>query len=223
LPSLVTDINELDAVWDAATISFALNKGLESFFSCELASAISKFQREDLKRTLARKANEEKERFDAFLAIHNRLRTIESGDSFGWWELNLAFLADERGELVEEFNSDLTATKVWSALELSTRERVLSTAVKYLTHTHWFASAPMVGYPDVPHQRRQRIRHLGLSSISKNSLSFQHLSGRRGEPASCLVQATCYRHLYRRYRHPANPSPPIGRHFLTPIAVKPMA
>jgi hypothetical protein len=90
---------------------------------------------EDFQRTLVRRANEQKERFDAYKAIDNRLRTIESGDSFGWWELNLAFLADERGQLVEEFSSDLTATKVWSALELPAQERVLSTAVKYLTDT----------------------------------------------------------------------------------------
>jgi hypothetical protein len=74
-----------------------LAKSLESRFSCVLASAISKFEREDFQRKNARKTNENRERFDALRAIDTRLSAIEAGNFFAWWELDLVFLADESG------------------------------------------------------------------------------------------------------------------------------
>ena len=117
-------------------------KGLEFRFTSELSSATSRFQREDFQRRIARKANEAKERFDAVSAINTRLKQIESGDTFGWWELNLAFLADEKGRLVEELKSDLTSTKVWSVLDASTQRRVIATAKDFLT----YASLPALSW-----------------------------------------------------------------------------
>jgi IS30 family transposase len=125
-------------------------------FSCELASAISQFQREDFQRTLVRRANEQKERFDAYKAIDNRLRTIESGDSFGWWELNLAFLADERGQLVEEFSSDLTATKFGRHLSCLLRSEF---------------SPPLSNILQTPVCKRQVVATVHVHRVHRTSIS----------------------------------------------------
>jgi Glycosyltransferase Family 4 len=126
-------LDELEAVWQAAEVSSLLAIGLTSIFSCELTSSISKWQREDYQRTKAKQALREKERFDALSALENRLREVESKDSFGWWELNLAFFADDRGYLSQEFHSDLTSTNLWEVIPETMQDRVLATAVRYLT------------------------------------------------------------------------------------------
>lgn len=130
-----SNINDLDYVWDAAEKSLPLKRALENRFSSDLSSARASFEREDYLRKKIRAASVEKEKFDAENAINVRLGQIESGDAFGWWELNLALLADERGMVSDEFNSDLTATNVWSALSPSTRERITATAIKFLAVT----------------------------------------------------------------------------------------
>lgn len=126
------DVNDLDDVWDAAAKSPLLKRGLENKFSVDLASALVKFEREDYFRKKERAASAEKEKFDAENAINVRLDKIESDDAFGWWELNLVLLADERGMVRDEFSSDLTATKTWSGLSPSIRQRIVDAGIRYL-------------------------------------------------------------------------------------------
>jgi len=127
------DIEQLNPIWDAAERSSALATGLTSLFSCEVNSATSKWQREDHERRQVRLAEAEKQRFDALSAVEKRLQQVELANSFGWWELNLAFFADERGRLDHEFRSDLTSTKLWAAIPNAMRDRLLVAAIRYLT------------------------------------------------------------------------------------------
>jgi hypothetical protein len=125
-------IEGLDAVWVAAEASNALASGLESLFTCQLDSPTSKWQRDDFERKKAKQAEVTKQRFDALNAVESKLKQVELENSFGWWELNLGFLADDRGFLSQEFQSDLTTTNLWAIIPQSLRDRVLSTAVRYL-------------------------------------------------------------------------------------------
>lgn len=129
------DINELEEVWEVAEESPLLASALQTRFSCDLTSAVSNFEREDYKRRNNKKAREDKERFDAMEAINDRLKKIEAGDFFSWWELNLILLSDERG-MFDDFKSDLTQAHVWSALSDSIRDRIVSTSKQYLTQTN---------------------------------------------------------------------------------------
>lgn len=134
------EINELDAVWDAAKKSELLDQKLTLAFSCDLNSAISRFQREDFERGKKRLEGQTRKRFDAVKAIQDRLRRVEEEDPFGWWELNLAFYADENGQL-HEFNSSLRATSAWSSLDGRTQARLVDAAEKFLRETRPQSSA----------------------------------------------------------------------------------
>jgi len=127
------DIEPLNLVWEAAEGSSVLASGLASLFSCEVDSPTSQWQREDYERSKARLANAEKLRFDALSAVEKRLQEVELVNSFGWWELNLAFFADDNGILDNEFQSDLTSTKLWAAIPDTVRDRLLVVAARYLT------------------------------------------------------------------------------------------
>jgi hypothetical protein len=110
-------------------------------YSCQLNSPTSKWQREDYKRQKAQLAAVTKKRFDALQALENRLRAVENESSFGWWELNLAFLADENGFLSQELKSDLTETALWENIPQPLRGRLLQTAVRYLTENKLSSSS----------------------------------------------------------------------------------
>lgn len=131
-------------VWLAAENTPELALGLEKLFSCELSDA-SAWQRDEYQRKKEREEKAAKQRFDALSALENRLRQVESENSFGWWELNLAFLANERGMLGDEFKSDLTATDLWAAIPEMLKLRVIKTAYQYLEKnclrsTSWIGS-----------------------------------------------------------------------------------
>jgi glycosyltransferase involved in cell wall biosynthesis len=127
------DIERLNPIWKAAESSKVLASGLVSLFSCEVNTPTAKWQREDFEKRTARLAEVEKRRFDALSAVETRLQQVELANSFGWWELNLAFLADDKGVLNQEFQSDLTSTKLWTAISDTMRARLLVVAARYLT------------------------------------------------------------------------------------------
>lgn len=135
-----SEIDELNAVWDAKEKSERLKQQLTSAFSCDLNSAISRFQREDFLRGNKRRTGQATERFDSVKAIKDRLRKVEEQDPFGWWELNLAFFADENGQL-DEYKSSLRDTGAWSVLDHQTRVRLVDAARKYLIATRPQSSA----------------------------------------------------------------------------------
>ncbi|NOJ39976.1 glycosyltransferase family 4 protein [Bradyrhizobium australiense] len=134
-------IEEYGAVWAAAEDSEVLSSGLQSLFSCQIDSPTSNWQRDDYKRRQSEQADVKKKRFDALQALENRLRTVEAENSFGWWELNLAFLANEQGILEGEFKSDLTETPLWANITDFLRDRLFITAVRYLTENKLVSSS----------------------------------------------------------------------------------
>lgn len=135
------DIERLEPIWAYAENSTLLMSGLRSLFTCEVDSATSKWQREDYERTKARLAETEKRRFDALDAVEKKLQAVELANSFGWWELNLAFLADDRGFLNQEFQSDLISTKLWAAIPDAMRDRLVVVAARYLTENKLSSSS----------------------------------------------------------------------------------
>lgn len=116
------------AAWfDAKDCSETIRHFFKLETECELDSEAAKFAR--MEKNQAPKAPKELSVLDMMANLSDALVRAESED-VRWWHRVRQIL--EHGQR-HAMPFDLTATPVWMAIETSTRERVLSAALRYLT------------------------------------------------------------------------------------------
>lgn len=130
-------IDTLDEVWEVGSRVPPLQSALNQRYSIELDSPAAVYMRRNVERErdAARlKANEEATAAAWRSAADGLLDRIEAGDAQLWWQLNIHLFHRPTGGYDShfEFDSDLTKTPGWSALEEPERERITRTAFDYL-------------------------------------------------------------------------------------------
>jgi glycosyltransferase involved in cell wall biosynthesis len=130
-------INTLDRVWAAASRVPELQQALTARYSIDLDSTAAEYMRESAKRQSERHGAEEREnkaKASWRSSVAGLLDRIEAGEAALWWQLNLELFHESNDDYYEhfEFESDLTVTPGWRALDSQERERIRRTAVVYL-------------------------------------------------------------------------------------------
>ncbi|PSS64481.1 hypothetical protein C6558_13430 [Ensifer sp. NM-2] len=130
-------INTLDRVWEAASHVPELQRALAARYSIDLESTAAEYMRKSAERQRERHEAEEREtkvktsRRSSVIVLLDR---IEAGEAALWWQLNLELFHEPNGDYDGhfEFETDLTATPGWRALDGREHERIRRTALVYL-------------------------------------------------------------------------------------------
>ncbi|WP_176439087.1 glycosyltransferase [Puniceibacterium sediminis] len=130
-------INTLDRVWAAALRVPELQHALTARYSIDLDSTAAEYMRQSAKRQSERHDAEEREtkaKVSWRSSVTGLLDRIEAGEAALWWQLNLELFHEPSGDYDGhfEFETDLTVTPGWRALDGQERERIRRTAVVYL-------------------------------------------------------------------------------------------
>jgi glycosyltransferase involved in cell wall biosynthesis len=141
------ELDEIAYLWTAADSLPALHNALETAYSVALASTASAWQRDAFRRkndAAAKDANAPK--LDLQKKLRDDLDGLEHGSSARWWELNLVFFCDEKGNIDhhKEIKGNLARTSLWSELPTDLRERVIRTGTRYL-HENEISSDAWLG------------------------------------------------------------------------------
>lgn len=130
-------IDTLDRVWEAAFRVPELQRTLTERYSVDIESMSAEYMRARAERDRKNKAAEEQEQVDETgwrASIVDLLRRIDAGQPELWWQLNLQLFHSPSGHYDEhlEFETDLTRTPGWRALDAENQARILRTAPVYL-------------------------------------------------------------------------------------------
>lgn len=130
-------IDTLDRVWEAASRVPELQRALAARYSIDLESTAAEYMRKSAERQRERQEAEEREtkaKTSWRSSVIVLLDRIEAGEAALWWQLNLELFHEPNGDYDGhfEFETDLTATPGWRALDGQERERIRRTALVYL-------------------------------------------------------------------------------------------
>ncbi|MBD8552553.1 glycosyltransferase [Sphingomonas sp. CFBP 8764] len=130
-------IDTLDRVWEAASRVPELQRALTARYSIDLESTAAEYMRKSAERQRERQEAEDREaeaKTSWRSSVIKLLDRIEAGEAALWWQLNVELFHQPNGDYEGhfEFETDLTATPGWRALDDQERERIRRTASVYL-------------------------------------------------------------------------------------------
>lgn len=175
-------IDTLDRVWEAASRVPELQRALAARYSIDLESTAAEYLRKSAERQRERHEAEEREtesKTSWRSSVVDLLDRIEAGEAALWWQLNLELFhepnGDYNGDL--EFETDLTATPGWRALDDQERERIRRTALVYLR------DAPLTDLSWLGTSTSHRPANAGLRALrllrDEKRSTFEELSAER--------------------------------------------
>lgn len=130
-------IETLGHVWEAASRVPELHRALTARYSIDLESTAAEYMRRSAERQRERHEAEEREtkaKTSWRSSVINLLDRIEAGEAALWWQLNLELFHEPDGDYdgLFEFETELSTTPGWRALDGQERERIRRTALVYL-------------------------------------------------------------------------------------------
>ncbi|MDD1498792.1 glycosyltransferase [Agrobacterium sp. CNPSo 3708] len=143
LSQIIADLTEslpidtLARVWEVASHVPMLQRALATRYSIELGSTNAEYVRKSAERRRESQEVEEQEtnaRISWRSSVVDLLDRIEAGEAALWWQLNheLFYGSNDGYDENLEFETDLTTTPGWQALNDAERERIQCTAPVYL-------------------------------------------------------------------------------------------
>ncbi len=157
-------IDTLDRVWEVASRVPELQRSLATRYSIDLESTAAEYMRRSAERQRERQEAEEREtnaKTSLRSSVIDLLDRIEAGEAALWWQLNLELFHEPNGDYEGhfEFETDLTATPGWRALDGQERERIQRTALVYLR------DAPLTDHSWLGTSTSHRPANAGLRAL----------------------------------------------------------